>query len=297
MKELSVEEKAKLYDKAIAHARLLLKTIGNATLGNLVLKNEFKTMFPVLEESEDEMIRNALITYHSSTGSIHALDKFTSKEICAWLEKQGEQKPEVKYVYTKFQIGDVIVEINPNGYCQPVTVKYVGEGSYSCESDDGKRSLSFPIIRQDEYKLVKQNPAWSEEDENGFSDALWCCKQAASIAKDENDMGNAWYAEHWLKSLKDRVQPQPKQEWSEEDENTLNDIIEDLNSLKQSNPSDISKGVYQEEIDWLKSLRPQNTWKPSDEQMDALRYVTNFDYGGHKATLVSLYEQLKKLKG
>ena len=91
MKELSIEEKAKLYDKAIAHARSLLKTIGNATLGNLVLKNEFKTMFPVLEESEDEMIRNALITYHSSTGSIHALDKFTSKEICVWLEKQGEK--------------------------------------------------------------------------------------------------------------------------------------------------------------------------------------------------------------
>ena len=64
-----------------------------------------------------------------------------------------------------------------------------------------------------------------------------------SIAKDENDMGNVWYAERWLKSLKERY-----------------------------------------------------TWKPSDGQMDALHYVTNFDYGGHKATLVSLYEQLKKLK-
>ena len=46
-----------------------------------------------------------------------------------------------------------------------------------------------------------------------------------------------------------------------------------------------------------KSLRPQSQWKSSDEQMDARHYVTNFDYGGHKATLVSLYEQLKKLKG
>ena len=51
-------------------------------------------------------------------------------------------------------------------------------------------------------------------------------------------------------------------------------------------------------VGWLrKSLRPHSQWKPSDEQMEALRYVTNFDYGGHKATLVSLYEQLKKLRG
>ena len=52
--------------------------------------------------------------------------------------------------------------------------------------------------------LIHQNPAWSEEDETALCDALWCCKQAASIAKDENDMGNVWYAERWLKSFKDR---------------------------------------------------------------------------------------------
>lgn len=50
-----------------------------------------------------------------------------------------------------------------------------------------------------------QNPTWSEEDENGLGDALWCCKQAASIAKDENDMGNVWYAEQWLKAIKNRI--------------------------------------------------------------------------------------------
>lgn len=108
MKELSVEEKAKLYDKAIAHARLLLKTIGNATLGNLVLKNEFENMFPELKKSEDEEIKKALITYHSSTGSIHVLDKFTSKQICDWIEKQGEQKP-TDEVKSKFKVGDWIV--------------------------------------------------------------------------------------------------------------------------------------------------------------------------------------------
>lgn len=58
--------------------------------------------------------------------------------------------------------------------------------------------------------IKEEKVAWSEEDETALGDALWCCKQAASIAKDENDMGNIWYAENWLKSLKDRVKPQWK---------------------------------------------------------------------------------------
>ena len=78
-----------------------------------------------------------------------------------------EQKS-VDKVEPKFKIGDVIVEIKPNGYGRPVRVKYVdvGEGSYYCKSDDEKRFLSFPIISQDEYKLVKQVSVWSEEDES-----------------------------------------------------------------------------------------------------------------------------------
>ena len=55
-----------------------------------------------------------------------------------------------------------------------------------------------------ELNKVEHNLAWSEEDEKGLGDALWCCKQAVSIAKDENDMGNCWYAENWLKSLKEK---------------------------------------------------------------------------------------------
>ena len=66
---------------------------------------------------------------------------------------------------------------------------------------------------------------WSEEDEIGLSDALWCCEQATSIAKDENDMGNAWYAERWLKSLKERLHPQWKP--SEEQIDVLNMVITD----------------------------------------------------------------------
>ena len=67
---------------------------------------------------------------------------------------------------------------------------------------------------------------------------------------------------NWLKFLKDRVQPQPKQEWSEEDELKISDILALLRGGENChyNTSEL--------FNWLKSLRPQNRWKPSDEQME-----------------------------
>ena len=75
-----------------------------------------------------------------------------------------------------------------------------------------------------ELKKIEQNTAWSEEDEVGLANAMWSIKQAITIAKDENDMGNLWYAERWLNSLKDRVQQQPKQEWKQENTDDLTDF-------------------------------------------------------------------------
>lgn len=61
-------------------------------------------------------------------------------------------------------------------------------------------------VEKKELKDIKeQNPAWSEDDEKGLGDALYAIQQARTIAKDENDMGNLWYAENWLKSLKERM--------------------------------------------------------------------------------------------
>lgn len=62
----------------------------------------------------------------------------------------------------------------------------------------------------------------------------------------------------WLKSLKDRVSPQPKQEWSEEDEYTLNETIQHLKELIEIDKTkhcacDVQ--YYQRDIDWLKSLK------------------------------------------
>jgi hypothetical protein len=75
-----------------------------------------------------------------------------------------------------------------------------------------KSTIDIDGIKGDEIvswleKLSEQKSAWSGEDEAGLGDALWAVQQARTLAKDENDMGNLWYAEKWLNSLKGRLQP------------------------------------------------------------------------------------------
>lgn len=144
-------------------------------------------------------------------------------------------------------------------------------------------------------KQGEKKPAWSEEDESALGDALWAIKQARSIAKDENDMGNLWYAENWLKSLKDRVQLQPKQEWSEEDEKKIMWIVRLISTAgfreldNDKMPCSRSELLY-----WLKSIKP-NHWKPSEEQMEALQYATGNGGTYNKEALNRLYNDLKTL--
>lgn len=117
MAELSIETKAKLYDKAIVYAKKLLKTIGNATLGNLVLKNEFENMFPALKENHEEKVKRILHSI-SSKMSFHLRDIFTEEEFQCfdawsdiWLEKQAEKDEQklVNNVELKFKVGDWVV--------------------------------------------------------------------------------------------------------------------------------------------------------------------------------------------
>lgn len=138
MKELSIEQKAKRYDKALDEAKAIHKSIKKD------LRPVIEQIFPELQESDDAKMWKLLKKYvhYNISDTVLEADHITREYLESWLEKQGEQKT-----------------------------------------------------------------SWSEEDENSFLNVLWCCKKAASIAKDENEMGTVWCAEQWLKSLKERVQP------------------------------------------------------------------------------------------
>ncbi len=82
--------------------------------------------------------------------------------------------------------------------CGMTALKVQGKKTFATIPIDDCIAL---LEKQGEEKSVE----WSRDDETGLGDALWAIEQASTIAKDENDMGNLWYAEKWLKSLKQRI--------------------------------------------------------------------------------------------
>lgn len=89
-------------------------------------------------------------------------------------------------------------------------------------------------------------------------------------------------------------------EWSEEDEEMRKIIIAVLqvnhphDFFKANDPGDGNIRVVpvEELVAWLKSLRP--SWKPSEEQMEALLWCTAHLGGADRRVLAELYEHLKK---
>jgi hypothetical protein len=205
-------------------------------------------------------------------------------------EKQGEQKTEIEYIYPKFRIGDVIVQTQPNGNSQPVRVLSISKKnqSYCCESDDHNVYSSIPIRCENEYKLVEQKPAWSEEDEAMLFHIIehfeWFYKEFHPDVP-TFEIG-------WLKSLKDRVQP--NKEWSKEDSERLDRIYKFIWANRKGDTDEI----YQQEqdADWLMTLKLKTHWKPSEEQLRAIiNSVQGLYQCKEKEVLLDLYEQLKQL--
>jgi len=86
-------------------------------------------------------------------------------------------------------------------------------------------------------KQGEQKPSWSEEDEIGYNDVLFAIGKARLVAKDENDMGNLWFAENWLKSLKrNRVVKIEKQ---------------DVRILKDNSTSELNESEDEEIRKWI----------------------------------------------
>ncbi len=102
---------------------------------------------------------------------------------------------------------------------------------------------------------------WGEEDKTALGDALWCCKQAASIAKNENDMGNIWYAEKWLKSLEGRIHPKNDYNQYKEVVESIAKMCERYDKYSHSILKDFFNNVKAKckDAKEFDSLHPQNT--------------------------------------
>ena len=146
----------------------------------------------------------------------------------------------------------------------------------------------------------QQKQEWSEEDEKILKELVEEVKDQLDSVPSPDCMDkedekvlkqlNKWM--NWLKSLKDRVQLQPKQEWSEDDEDMIELILYILNKYQEfdkcKDENDMKNFITCE--NWLKSLKPQNHWKPSEKQMEELARITR---GNSYPYLSSLYNDLK----
>lgn len=108
MKELSIEQKAKAYDEAISKMKEIM-TMDNAPV---IPKEIGECIFPELAESEDEKIRKALIEYFNEQCDMSDWNGVYGYQVIAWLEKQGEPKPQVY----KTEDGEIITYSETDGY-------------------------------------------------------------------------------------------------------------------------------------------------------------------------------------
>jgi len=135
------------------------------------------------------------------------------------------------------------------------------------QSDDGilEHKCAISAVKKlYEQKFIE----WSKEDED-MRDTI--IRDLKRLGGDIVNIKPAYKAEiDWLKSLKDRVQP--KQEWSEEDEEYLNFVIAAMktlqvkcteNEIKQHSNSQAAP-YYAKVINWLQRLRPVSDERKSE---------------------------------
>ena len=155
------------------------------------------------------------------------------------------------------------------------------------ESEDErirKEILSFCQNRADNYP---NDPKYA----NIGNWISWLEKQAQKPAIEmktpEESLGID--SDTYNKIVDDCLLGEQKPAWSEEDETVLDNLIYALSNDRIGNSRD-------EYVNWLKSLKPKNTWKPSDVQMELLKEACDKRWEPDGLDpLYRLYQALKKL--
>lgn len=261
-------------------------------------KEAVATLIPELKESEDERIRKTLI---EGVSQIRCKGDITREQMIVYLEKQKDEaqkqfnlgvqagREEVMYEMEKEQEPAECIEFD-NEFKNQVSHLLASVLNKEWEYDKGFVEYAAQQLLGYAKHEIK-SAEWSNEDENCRHDILLTLEALCSSASSTDTYIVYKRLIDWLKSLSERFNLQPKQEWNKEDELNLYNIIE---AIKYA--YDVSEGSSGSRlIAWLKfHLRPQSHWKPSEEQMRAV-----FDASERNdklgSVLSTLYNDLKKL--
>jgi len=252
-------------------------------------------------EDDDERIKNSLINLIKMSNEVGglALHKWEADEMLAWLEKQGQ----VKESFIS-QHENKMCKGNGNSLtCEDEKVRREIINYFQCQSEEGPTRKEIHnkwiawLERQGEHANFRNKIQVGDKVTRNEAGVLVNLSQLNRVAKPEENKGNVGGI---------------SANWSEEDERLCQCLIEDqeefldrVSNDKYGHSEIISdlKEMYHERIDWLKSLRPRSTWKPSDEQIKVCKEVyadilsaKGFDLGTVVSELNRLEEELKKLK-
>lgn len=325
---MNTEEKAKAYNEALEKVKPLYE---QAKRDGNPIWSTYEYLIPELRESEDEKIRKWIfnlvnnMSFENLTASECAKNEEWKKKVLAYLAKQKEQND------IPLMNGDADLYFDNWIQHNDTTKRGCFEEGirYAQRLQKEQKQTSFnehynpydlcPVLGIDDCEVItegnvtslkkkKQKPAeWSEVELEFRGEKV---KVKRPFYRDDKGRGYstaeldeevAWNAlRAWCEkkgiSLYDLY---PKAEWNEEDADILNCCISSIEEAKENRyayketDGDTS---YDREIAFLKSLRP--SWKPSEEQMDALNALNchgDLSYVGQQNQLISLYNDLKKL--
>ena len=296
MKELSIEEKAKRYDEAIKYGQYLINERCKENTNGSFYRADLDKMFPELAESEDERIRGAIIDIIKSQKEQQChIDGAIYDEMIAWLEKQGTELS--VYQDALYRIATILSQHEDREGSPLEQIRSIVVDS----------SLSAMDFEKKELKKIEQKTAKLPKGEDYGIDGLWhaisiLTRTLGAVVGYQSDDG---ILEHKcaISAVKELYERKPA--WGEEDAEMIDYVASILYSnFNENEKFDNNKPCVGALVDWLKSLKdrvqPQNTWKPSDDQLEALEHslgdynITIFEE--RHETLTSLYQDLQKLR-
>lgn len=252
------------------------------------------------DEDEDERIRKALI---DGVRQIRCKNGITQEQMIAWLEKQKDSIPYEKYVEdiaaihaeakTKYFEGWKDGYEEKQKWQEPETASASSIPSWEEKQKEQKpdEPKNWPADRDNltqEQKPVEPSiDELQRHEEEFYNFKVFAAKQAREhhISFVHDFEWNNFCAE-LLSYLHERLDFQPKQEWSEEDEKIMQTMIKE-GDLKPS------------EIAWLNSLRNRAIWRPSEDDKrlinTSISFLKDFADKGYE-NAVECIDWLKSLR-
>lgn len=273
-------------------------------------------------KSEDERMWNLIRKYAHYNIPDMALDvdHITRGRLETWLEKQGT-------FYTKKDVDDAYLE-GVTSTKNEIEKQY--KATYQVRKDIATFIFNYRGYIKDrakwmDYLGIKVSFAENKSEQKPVKNFFETWKymrcevyaQASGNRHEPNCSDNTtkMFSLNDIDEIIEKLSEQShtnkdEQKWREEDEKNLNRIYMLLAEAADEHAfSTTCRLIGDKECvklqDFLKSLSPQNRWKPSVEQMDALLYilrrytpsVTDKPAWDALQTLELMLEQLKKLKG